>query len=106
VGTRIGVANMELRLQFLGTDELGVFSAPFLPTELVAFADAGVAWSAGEDPVLTFERDTSARVPVFSAGVSARMAVLGVLPIELYLAHPFQRPHKDFVFGFQVAPGW
>lgn len=26
--------------------------------------------------------------------------------IELFYARPFQRPDKDRIFGFQLAPGW
>ena len=46
------------------------------------------------------------RVPVFSTGLSARINVLGYLIFETYLAKPFQRPMKDWVWGFQLAPGW
>jgi hypothetical protein len=26
--------------------------------------------------------------------------------MEAYAAHPFQRPKKNWVWGFQLAPGW
>jgi hypothetical protein len=106
LGSRLGVTRLELRLQLLGTQELGLIPAPLLPTELTAFVDAGVAWSSDDTPALAWEADSRRRVPVFSAGVSARVAVLGALPLEAYLAHPFQRPSKDLVFGIHIAPGW
>jgi len=43
--------------------------------------------------------------PVFSAGASARMNLLGSAVIELYYAYPFQRD-IGWEFGFQLAPGW
>ena len=46
------------------------------------------------------------RIPVVSAGVSARVNLLGYAVIEAYAARPFQRPGKSWVYGLQLAPGW
>jgi hypothetical protein len=46
------------------------------------------------------------RVPVFSAGISARVNVLGYLVVEAYYVKPFQRPGVGSHFGFQIQPGW
>ena len=108
-GHRIAVANFELRVPFLGTESLGLIEFPYVPTELVAFADAGLAWESSfddSDPELVFEEATAARVPVFSTGLSARFNVLGFLILEAYYAYPFQRPDKGGHWGFQLAPGW
>jgi hypothetical protein len=105
-GSRLGVANLELRIPLLGVSELGLITFPYLPTEIAPFFDMGVAWSADESPELAFERSTDARVPVFSTGVSARMNILGYLILEAYYAYPFQRPDKGWHWGFNVAPGW
>jgi hypothetical protein len=43
---------------------------------------------------------------VFSAGLSARANLFGYAVFEVYYAHPFQRPNKSWVLGFQLAPGW
>jgi len=32
--------------------------------------------------------------------------VLGYAILEAYLAHPFQRPTKGWLWGFQLVPGW
>jgi len=105
-GSRMGVVNLELRLQALGTQQLGLAEARFAPTELVAFVDIGAAWTADESLDFRFEQDTTDRVPVVSAGIAARVLLGGVLPIQFYAAHPFQRPKKDWVYGFLIAPGW
>lgn len=106
IGTRIAVANLELRLALLGTGDLGVFEVPAAPTELALFVDIGAAWSAGQSVDWSFRRDTTERVPVVSAGIAARTVLLGALPLEFFYAYPFQRPDEDAVFGFRIAGGW
>jgi hypothetical protein len=115
IGSKMAVANLELRIPLFGVPGLGLINMPFLPTEIAPFIDAGVAWWGNEvvegettdgRPKLTFDRNTSERVPVVSAGVSARFNILGYLILEAYYAYPFQRPAKGGHFGFQIAPGW
>ena len=106
IGSRIGVVNLEVRVPLFGTSRFGLVNFPYLPTELSAFVDAGVAWNRGEKPELKFERRSAERIPVVSSGMSARFNVLGALVLEVYYAYPFQRPEKGAHFGFQIAPGW
>jgi Tol biopolymer transport system component len=106
IGSRIAVANFEIRVPLFGTDQLGLINFPYLPTEIAPFFDAGVAWNKGESPNLEFVTNTARRVPVFSAGLSARVNLLGYAVLEFYYAYPFQRPDKGGHFGFQIAPGW
>lgn len=105
-GSRIAVANFEIRVPLLGTEQLGLINFPYVATEIAPFVDAGVAWTANESPNIEFARHANGRVPVFSAGLSARMNILGYLVLEAYYAYPFQRPEKGGHFGFQIAPGW
>ena len=77
----------------------------FLPTELVGFVDAGAAWTAAESAKIRFQTNSNERVPVVSAGIATRI-LLSYIPIELYYAHPFQRPGRNWVFGFNIIPGW
>jgi len=106
IGSRLAVANLELRVPLFGTREFGLINLPFLPTEIAPFVDAGVAWTSESAPVWRFERRSADRVPVFSTGVSARMNVFGYVVVEAYYAYPFQRPDRRGHFGFQLAPGW
>jgi dipeptidyl aminopeptidase/acylaminoacyl peptidase len=106
VGSRIAVANMELRVPLFGTEGFGLVEMPWLPTELAAFVDAGTAWTAAESPVLRFTERSTERIPVVSAGVTARILLGGFAVLEFYYAVPFQRPEKDRVTGFVIAPGW
>ncbi|GMV07579.1 MAG: peptidase S9 [Gemmatimonadota bacterium] len=105
-GQRIGVANVEFRIPFIGVEEYGLINFPFLPTELVFFTDAGVAWDADNPVTLELSRSSSERVPVFSSGVSARVNLLGFMVLEAYYAYPWQRPEKGWHWGFSLAPGW
>jgi Tol biopolymer transport system component len=121
-GHRVAVSSVELRVPFIGVEEYGIINFPFLPTELVAFADAGLAWdypqcirqfdgqvqceAGGDAPSLEWSRSSSARVPVVSTGVSARMNVMGFMILEAYYAYPWQRPGKGWHWGFQMSPGW
>lgn len=105
-GSRIGVFNAELRVPLFGTAQFGLINFPFLPTEISAFFDGGVAWSPGQGATLEFNRETADRVPVFSTGISARVNVLGYVVAELFYAYPFQRPAAGWQFGLQLAPGW
>lgn len=106
VGSKIAVTNLEFRVPLFGTRDYGLFELPYLPTELVAFADGGVAWTEDEDPELKFSERTTERVPVFSAGIAARILLGGYIPIELYWAKPFQRPDAGTQFGFNIIAGW
>jgi hypothetical protein len=106
-GQRLGVANLELRVPFIGTDQFGLVNLPYIPMELVAFTDVGIAWD-DENPVdsWSFKRSSTERVPLVSSGVGARFNLLGVLILEAYYAYPFQRPDKGWHWGFNLAPGW
>lgn len=118
-GSRLAVANAEIRVPLIGVEQYGLINFPFLPTELSAFVDAGVAWTSGKPcadgtaptvgcaPVWKWETGmTNERTPVVSTGVSARFNVLGFVIAEVYYAYPFQRPRKGWHLGFQLAPGW
>jgi hypothetical protein len=106
VGTRVATVNAEVRIPFLGTEAYGLFDFPYLPTELAVFADAGLAWTAESAPVFAWDRDSEERVPVVSAGVSARMNLFGAAIVEIFYAQPFQRPVKGGFVGLHLLPGW
>jgi len=105
IGSKIGVANLELRAPLFGNKQFGLISG-FIPTEVFAFADAGAAWSKGQPLKVRFARNNSTdRVPVVSVGGGLRL-LLAYIPLEFYMAKPFQRPQRGWVTGFNIAPGW
>jgi outer membrane protein assembly factor BamA len=122
LGSRMLSSSVEMRLPLFGTSEFGLLNFPFLPTEVAPFFDAGVMWTRDQKPDFqaTVNNDEipsscagasiqvpcARRTPVFSTGVSFRVNLLGYMIFEAYVAHPFQRPQKNWVWGFQLAPGW
>jgi len=106
IGSRLAVANVELRVPLFGTRDFGLLELPWLPTELAAFVDAGTAWTADESPELEFVERSAERIPVFSAGITARVLLGGFAVLEFYYAVPFQRPAEERVTGFVISPGW
>jgi Tol biopolymer transport system component len=106
-GQRLGVANVEVRVPFIGSERFGLINLPYVPMELVAFTDVGIAWD-DQHPVdsWSFSESTTDRIPLFSSGFGARFNVLGILILEAYYAYPFQRPDKGWHWGFNMAPGW
>jgi len=122
-GSRLAVANAEVRVPLFGVQQFGLINFPFLPTELSAFVDAGMAWTSNRpcndaptngaaswsqthcSPEFKWD-DPNGRTPVVSAGFSARINLMGFAVVETYYAFPFQRPDKGWHWGFQLSPGW
>jgi Omp85 superfamily domain/WD40-like Beta Propeller Repeat len=105
-GSRLAVANLELRVPLFGGEGYRLVDVRFLPTELAAFLDAGTAWSAHAAPVVRFAVHSTERIPVASAGLAARVVVGGLAVVQLYVAKPFQRPQRGAVTGIVISPGW
>lgn len=102
IGSRMMVANAEVRFPLFGlfTGGRGCYGA--LPIEAVMFADAGVAWGRGTRPSI-FGGDVD---PVTSAGVGLRANVLGFAVVELDYVRPFDRPQQGWMWQFGFTPGF
>jgi hypothetical protein len=101
IGSRIAVANAELRIPLLGA--LGVIpSRGFPPVEIAPFYDAGIAWMSSEQARL---RDR-ARSPVTSYGLSLRFNLLGYLIGQVSYALPQDRPARAGIWEFTFTPGF
>ncbi|MGV3706659.1 MAG: DPP IV N-terminal domain-containing protein [Arcticibacter sp.] len=124
-GSKIAVANFEVRLPFTGPEKLAAVESKFLFSDLNLFFDIGIAynqnsklrWKASENqqqvdipsqnPVLNNSSSTIERIPAMSAGISLRVNMFGYFVLEPYYAFPFQRKDiKAGVFGLTFAPGW
>jgi Tol biopolymer transport system component len=131
-GSRALVFNAEFRIPLFGTEGFGLLNFPFLPTEVSPFFDGGVSYTSNQGPDWRLTRTANEipvkcqatsnstpddiqrqayypcadRIPVFSTGLSFRFNLMGYAIMEAYVAHPFQRPQKNWVWGFQLAPGW
>lgn len=117
MGSKIAIANFEVRLPFTGPEKLTAIESKFLFSDLNAFFDIGVAYNSasevrfasrpqqigtdsGNNPVYS-------RVPAMSAGLSLRVNVFGYFILEPYYAIPFQRKSLNKgIIGLTFAPGW
>ena len=103
VGSKMGIASVELRLPLLGPQGFGLIPFNFLPLEIAPFADAGFAWTENDHGRFVFDRNAVDRVPVFSYGVTARVNLLGYAVFETYYAFPTHRK-KGWHWGFNFVP--
>jgi Tol biopolymer transport system component len=101
LGTRLALANAELRFPLFGLFGARNLYGP-VPIELAAFADAGVAWTAEQRATfLGGERDW-----VRSVGAAARVNLFGYLVVELDYVRPLDRPRKGWHWELNFRPGF
>jgi Tol biopolymer transport system component len=109
LGSKIAVMNAEFRLPFTGPRELALIRSGMFFSDLVLFADGGLAWNEFDDIRLRWspERDNDERIPVFSTGVALRANLFGAIIVEPYFALPFQRQadRTSGTFGFHLSFG-
>lgn len=103
LGSRMAVANAELRFPLLGVLGIGSGYYGAFPIEFVAFGDAGLAWDTTNEPSIF---GSGTRDPVFSAGVGLRINLLGFAVAEVDLVRPFDRPGKGWIWQFELQPGF
>ena len=103
LGSRMAVANVELRFPLFGVLGIGSGYYGAFPIEFLAFGDGGLAWDRANGPSIF---GSGTRDPVFSAGVGLRLNLLGFAVAEVNLARPFDRPGKGWVWQFQLQPGF
>lgn len=108
VGSKIGVANAEIRFPFSGPERLTLIKSGFLFTDLVLFTDAGIAWDDPDNLDLSWDpTKANDRIPVVSSGVALRLNLFGYFVLEPYLAFPYQRKNVSTVFNLWIsAGGW
>jgi hypothetical protein len=116
VGSKMAVANFELRLPFTGpTKKLAAVESKFFISDLNTFFDIGLAYDKNSKvafhstPGIVSGSGTTAvyeRIPAMSTGISLRVNVLGYFILEPYYAIAFQRQDSKGVFGLTFAPGW
>ena len=100
LGSRVLVGNLEFRLQLLGP--FGLTAPGFLPIDLIAFGDAGVAWDGNTEP--KFMGGT--RSGVSSVGGGVRINVFGFMIGEMVMVRPLDRPEKGWYFQLGFNPGF
>ncbi len=107
IGSKIAVANVELRFPLTRTLVLGFLPVGFPPIEGALFYDIGMAWNdaslvkwrrdASENPVLV-------RAPLRSWGGSIRANVFGLLIMRLDYTKPLDRGLKHSYWTISLGP--
>jgi len=107
-GSKMIIGNAELRLPISGPKVLALFKSKWFLADLNFFFDAGLAWYKEDNVKLAWQQHKpEEKIPVFSAGTSLRINLLGYLIIEPYYAIPFQNGGwKNKTFGINFVPGW
>jgi Tol biopolymer transport system component len=103
LGSRMVVANAELRFPLFGLLGLGSGYYGAFPIEFAIFGDGGLAWDTRNEPSVL---GSGTRDPVFSAGAGLRFNLLGFAIAELDLVRPFDRPGKGWIWQFELQPGF
>jgi Tol biopolymer transport system component len=103
LGSRLVVANAELRFPLFGALGIGSGYYGVFPIEFAVFGDAGLAWDNGHKPSVF---GSGTRDPVFSAGAGLRINLLGFAVAEVDLVRPFDRPGKGWIWQFELQPGF
>jgi hypothetical protein len=109
IGSKMYVANAELRLPFTGPERLSAIKSNLLFSELNVFTDGGIAW--GNRNLLSEQDETGAIVRanrfILSSGISIRVNLFGALILEPYYAIPWQNGgFKNASFGLNFVPGF
>jgi len=103
IGSKLLVANAEIRFPLFQVLGIGKGYYGILPVEFLAFFDSGLAWSSDNKVWFLSGGD---RKPVSSAGVGLRMNMFGYIILGVDFVHPFNRPKKDWYFQFTFMPGF
>ncbi len=128
IGSKLGLLSTELRYPLLGPERLALIRSGFLFTDLILFAEAGLAFDAFDQisegrltqVISTDENGTilrdAAGFPIYenkvvrplvasSAGFSVRINIANALVIEPYYARQLVQNGR-WDLGFNLIPGW
>lgn len=103
LGSKIAVANAELRFPLFGVAHLGSGYYGFLPIEAGVFYDIGVAWTNQQKASFL---SGGTRKPFRSYGALARLSLFGYLVLEADYVKPLDRPLKGAYWQFNITPGF
>lgn len=101
VGSRLAVANIEVRAPLIGLFRGDLQYGPF-PIEVAAFVDAGVTWTSGSRPVFA----GGTREVLRSAGGAARFNVFNLLILEVAASRPFDRLDQSWRWQIGIRQGF
>jgi hypothetical protein len=102
IGSRLLVANAELRFPLFRPFGLRPGMYGPIPAEVALFADAGVAWDRHQKPSFI----GGDRRPVSSVGAALRVNILGFAIAQIDFVRPLDRRTRGWMWQFSFAPGF
>jgi Tol biopolymer transport system component len=101
IGSKMLIANFELRFPLLGVFHIGPGFYGYFPIDCAFFYDTGVAWSNHQDIIFY-----GGEKPVSSAGVALRINLFGYAVGEVDYVRPFQRSDVGWIWQFDLIQGF
>ncbi|MEP6509771.1 MAG: hypothetical protein ABJC63_16205, partial [Gemmatimonadales bacterium] len=109
VGSRVAVANAEIRFPIIRRFDLGSLPVGLPPIEGLVFYDAGLAWSKGQTVSLTKPGNydfTLQRYPLRSYGVGLRVNLFNLAILKWDYAKPLDIPGRKANWTFSLGPSF
>jgi len=109
LGSRVAVANVELRFPLLRRVELGFLPMDLPPIDGLFFYDAGLAWSAGQSVYLTRPPGfsvTTQRYPLKSYGFGLRLNLFNYAILRWDFAIPVDQGQHRGIWTWSLWPSF
>ena len=109
VGSRVAVANAEIRFPLIRRFDIGTLPIGLPPIEALIFYDAGIAWSKGQTVSLTKPDNydfTLQRYPLRSYGVGLRVNLFNLAILKWDYAKPLDKPGRKPNWTFSLGPSF
>ena len=102
MGSRVAIGNLELRAPLVGLFKGEIDYGYYVPLEVAAFFDAGVAWDAGSRPSFAGGDVKLVR----SYGAAIRANAFGILTVELAAARALDRAGRPWKWQLGIVQGF
>ena len=110
LGSRVALANAELRFPLVRRFELGILPIGLPPLDGLVFYDAGIAWSRGQDVTLRRPADEDetldTRYPLTSYGVGLRLNLFNYAILRWDYAIPLDKPGRKGFWTWSLGPSF
>ena len=109
VGSRVAVANAELRFPIIRRFDLGSLPVGLPPVEGALFYDAGLAWSKGQSVSLSKPANYDfnlQRYPLRSYGIELRMNLFNIAILKWAYAKPLDVTGRSPNWTFSLGPSF
>lgn len=110
IGSRIAMANAELRFPLVRAFALGILPIALPPIDGVAFYDVGMAWSTGDQTnffsTVSPEARSSTRYPLRSYGYGVRLNLYNLALLRWDYSIPLDLSRRKGFWTFSIGPSF